>query len=1202
MNEIQEILNSLSKEEQEAVIKILKQQTTGNADLLQELYSEDYEEIPVDIDTFLESPEYLGGSTDNGKAIYPYWRNAYREILEKKKVEMCFSGSIGSGKALSLDSKLVTPSGYIYMRDVKLGDKVAGEDGKFYDVTGVYPQGKQPCYRVYFSDRTHVDCTSEHLWTVIDKSGCRKTITTLEIINSKEYYRIPNLSSAIEYSELNNKPQIRLIGSKIYILPHAEFLAKNIREYIMFAILGLSPSLVNDRTISIKKSILTSDSITTFSNICRSLGCIVSVHRRFIYIDVPPWLMSYMCIQPSDNTDIRNKYITRIKKTGHKEFQCIEVSNPSKLYLTNNYTPTHNTTAAIYLMAYFFYRLMCLKNVRKFYGLEGNGPVCICFLNNTINLSKGVAYDKFMSTVASSPWFLERGEVRGTVNIRYKPNKNIEFIIGSSSDQIIGRDIFCLTGETQIHTENGYQFLEELEDKEVRVYTYDGDTEYLTDEPVKIKCTKFSNVTYVITLSDNTTIRCTWNHKFLTGIDTYTQAIDLEVGMKLKTINSGVLYITDIVCVEYTNPIKLYDVINVEPYHNFVVKTSTNAIISHNCAIIDEVNFSKTKDVQLEKMKILETYNACFGRIKNRFTVNGACQGRIFLVSSKKTEYDFLNQYVEKKMQSKEDAKNLYVADAKAYQVKPEGSYSGKTFRVAVGGSNLPSKIPEDDETTEELRKQGFEVYDAPIELRGDFEMDINRFIADHLGIAVSEVLKFIPYNKVEACFKDIKNPFSAEVVEANLSDTIPIRNYFMPNEVPEDIYRKPIYIHFDTSGGKSDNCGCSAVAQMGFVNRNRYSSETGNMETTKQMMYRHVFSVGFNANKQSEISFQKLIDFIWYLKFELGWNIKAVSTDGYMGQFLRQQITAAGFNQVDYVSLDRTPDGYLTLLSIFSEQRIAMSKLELLTSELVRLERNNITGKIDHPPIDGCFTENTMVTTECGPLSMLRLWLDDKLGISHYVITFNKKENGFEWKKIKKASLTKYVKSLVVIMLENGYTITCTPEHKIFLDTGECLQAKELGQTLINEDKLLVGPDFCNIDGACYIKSINFVELNNEVPVYDLYVVGNHNFQLACGVIVHNSKDISDSLAGAVFNASKHESDIVSRGEDLLDEIVDVSSPLFKVEDKQSDINKIVEDVKEESSKTADKIKQEVIRRQTMNYYHPDEDIFNPNDGILDI
>lgn len=60
-----------------------------------------YEEIPVDIDTFIEDPHYLGGTLDGGKAVYPRWREVIREIFEDpyKYTTIILTGSIGTGKS-----------------------------------------------------------------------------------------------------------------------------------------------------------------------------------------------------------------------------------------------------------------------------------------------------------------------------------------------------------------------------------------------------------------------------------------------------------------------------------------------------------------------------------------------------------------------------------------------------------------------------------------------------------------------------------------------------------------------------------------------------------------------------------------------------------------------------------------------------------------------------------------------------------------------------------------------------------------------------------------------------------------------------------------------------------------------------------------------------------------------------------------------
>ena len=59
------------------------------------------------------------------------------------------------------------------------------------------------------------------------------------------------------------------------------------------------------------------------------------------------------------------------------------------------------------------------------------------------------------------------------------------------------------------------------------------------------------------------------------------------------------------------------------------------------------------------------------------------------------------------------------------------------------------------------------------------------------------------------------------------------------------------------------DRTGISAIAVMGYKNVNEYSLQTGQEETTKELAYHHIFSVGIQCPQGSEISFQKTRDFI---------------------------------------------------------------------------------------------------------------------------------------------------------------------------------------------------------------------------------------------------------------------------------------------------------------------------------------------------
>lgn len=99
---------NLSKKELDVFNEILIEglnSEDGASDIMKYIYSIDYEEIPVSIDTFLENEDYLGGIFNKGQNIYPYWRTKLREIFSPNKnlQEVIFSGAIGIGKSMIAD-------------------------------------------------------------------------------------------------------------------------------------------------------------------------------------------------------------------------------------------------------------------------------------------------------------------------------------------------------------------------------------------------------------------------------------------------------------------------------------------------------------------------------------------------------------------------------------------------------------------------------------------------------------------------------------------------------------------------------------------------------------------------------------------------------------------------------------------------------------------------------------------------------------------------------------------------------------------------------------------------------------------------------------------------------------------------------------------------------------------------------------------
>ena len=75
-------------------------------------------------------------------------------------------GPTSFGKVQPFDSKIVTPSGFKNMGDIKVGDYVIGRNGKPTKVIGVYPHKDWQFYKVTFSDGVSCECGKEHLWAV----------------------------------------------------------------------------------------------------------------------------------------------------------------------------------------------------------------------------------------------------------------------------------------------------------------------------------------------------------------------------------------------------------------------------------------------------------------------------------------------------------------------------------------------------------------------------------------------------------------------------------------------------------------------------------------------------------------------------------------------------------------------------------------------------------------------------------------------------------------------------------------------------------------------------------------------------------------------------------------------------------------------------------------------------------------------------
>jgi replicative DNA helicase len=147
------------------------------------------------------------GPGDFSRALNIYEKNkmagpgpslGYAELDEHfygmKGLTFCV-GAPKSMKALSLDTPIPVPTGWMTMGDLQVGDRVFDENGNQCNVVALTEVVmNRPCYRVQFSDGTYVIADRDHEWLTYQKSrrGGSAISTTEEI---KQTIKRPDLGS-----------------------------------------------------------------------------------------------------------------------------------------------------------------------------------------------------------------------------------------------------------------------------------------------------------------------------------------------------------------------------------------------------------------------------------------------------------------------------------------------------------------------------------------------------------------------------------------------------------------------------------------------------------------------------------------------------------------------------------------------------------------------------------------------------------------------------------------------------------------------------------------------------------------------------------------------------------------------------------------------------------------------------------------------
>lgn len=117
----------------------------------------------------------------------PY-ENMGAQIMKRAASQTC---DIAGDGPQPLYSKILTPTGWTTMGEVKAGDQICGTRGTTQTVMEVFDKGTKQVYEVCFQSGRTVHCCEDHTWTVNRRNYGLQNITVNEMLREgiKEYHK-----------------------------------------------------------------------------------------------------------------------------------------------------------------------------------------------------------------------------------------------------------------------------------------------------------------------------------------------------------------------------------------------------------------------------------------------------------------------------------------------------------------------------------------------------------------------------------------------------------------------------------------------------------------------------------------------------------------------------------------------------------------------------------------------------------------------------------------------------------------------------------------------------------------------------------------------------------------------------------------------------------------------------------------------------
>lgn len=378
-------------------------------------------------------------------------------------------------------------------------------------------------------------------------------------------------------------------------------------------------------------------------------------------------------------------------------------------------------------------------------------------------------------------------------------------------------------------------------------------------------------------------------------------------------------------------------------------------------AFMDEVNFLHTPKVQMRAgagTRAEGLFAKLYRRMKSRFERGGKLPGKMFVVSSAKTQDDFTATLVQ---QAKDDP-SIFVRDYALWDVHPPERYTADRFAVLVGNDAVASKVLSESEEARFRAElpEGCALLDVPETFRPDFERDLEGAIRDLGGISTVAYAPFLSRREkiAEAVDVRLRHPFSkqpwdpsapGEFLWSQMTKPFSERGEFGVREMRERPILHPSaprHIHLDLAW-TGDAAGFVMAHIGGYTDVDRRSPERG-LYTERAPMIVVDAIIQVVPPVGGEILLADMRSLIYELTNH-GYTIGKITMDSYQAVDTMQTLKAKGYD-AEILSIDRKTDPYDTLKSALYENRVLYYECPALMKELRELERDNVKKKIDHP------------------------------------------------------------------------------------------------------------------------------------------------------------------------------------------------------------------------------------------------------------